>query len=208
MKPDTQRRAEILAALDSRFGAVGFERRKDDLSWNREPSRDVTLHVHLNFGLHRDGVSVTLSFGVGSRQVECALFALGVKNTEKGATVAWRLSDLVDVQYTSPLTASAAVVADAIWADWCSVGRQFLGLVTSLEAVCRQLESTNPSDWGTHRSHHSRLLPLTYRLLGREADARRILPALGADLVGRDQSLPPFDEYVRRFVASNPVPAT
>jgi len=208
VKPDTQRRNEILEALDSPFGSEGFKRGKASFAWKRTASREVTAHVHLNFGRYGELVRVNPSFGLRFRQVERALVALGVKSSEEGATVGWNLAELASGDYVSSLSEPVEMVASAIWADWSAVGRPFLDRVDSLDVLCELLQSEAASSWGTHRSYRARLLPTIQRVLGREAEARRLLPILGADLEGRDQNVPAFDEFVRLFVTSRSASAT
>jgi hypothetical protein len=194
MTTTTDLRDQILGALDPLFGSDGFARRKGQFAFRRQASTSVTQSVHLNFGVENSTGTLVVRPSVGARHasVERALVAAGViaKSSSDRATVA---RSLTPEPYEASIATGAEPVAQAIWSDWQSVGRQFAQELTEADHVIRLLSSGDPKDWGLHiPGMRDRLLVLFLDTTGRHAEALAVLDDLERQPSERDQLIPAF----------------
>jgi hypothetical protein len=198
---DTQLRESILRSLDPLFAAAGFTRRERSFTWRRKVSTELTHTVHLNFGLYGASVLVNPSVGVRHASVERALqtYELADRSPDR-TTFAQMLSVLSGGHYSATVAEGPEAVSGTIWADWCATGRPFVAEVSDLNAAIRRLESPDVGTWCCiGRAWRARLLPVTLATAGRRDEALQWLERLRADMVGRDQAIPPFAIFEERF---------
>lgn len=200
MNATTRFRTELLAALDPRFEALGFLRRKEAFAWSRQVSAEQARSVHLNFGLYPAAGRVTVIPTVGVRfaALEAALVAAGVvpkTGSRDRSTVGFAIRPRNAQSYDFAAGDSAAA-ADTVWRELESRGFPQLEDAGTLDYVIASLASPDPGRWGIlSRSARARVWPLALEVAGRHDEALAVLGQLEKDMVSIDQMVPPFEHF-------------
>jgi hypothetical protein len=201
MQQATQLREHILESLDPRFTAAGFTRPKRDFVWKRKVSREVRLYLHLNFGVYPASVSVHPNMGARHANVERVLVECGVRDASADAgTFGKMLAELSGGRYDTQLLYGPEPVADLIWADWCSVGRQFAEDVCDLNLAIERLASDDQRVWCClGRDLRATLLPSALAAQGRRTEALAWLDRLGEEYADHAAYGPIFHRFAVRL---------
>jgi len=151
--------------------------------------------------VYQTSVSVSPNMGARHVSVEQVLVECGVRSAGSDAgTFGKMLSELSGGRYESHLSDGPEPVADLIWADWCSVGKQFAEDVADLNLAIESLTSDEPHRWCCFgRDFRATLLPSALAAQGRHAEALTWLDRFGAEYSAGAQYGPIFERFAARL---------
>jgi hypothetical protein len=179
-----QERQSFLNAVDRLLISLGFTRGAKSREWRKRSGTDI-LWFHLNFGLS----VINPSCGVVFEDLEQRWPDL------PGAV--YGTMEMLCYMFEPPRFYLMSDDPGGLVDDLQNKGLLSLTDLQDRERVVERLKSDDGRDWPVLSfSHRIRLLPLLLLGLGRKDEALRIGLELATTTIGRDQILPPFDEFL------------
>lgn len=189
-------RDEIIKLLDIYFLDENFIRKKNSQSWKKKINQEISYSIGLNFGIHKDSISIIPNISVRHNTLEELLLKMNVitKKDANRTTIGYLTTSLLNKSYVYINISNAINIAQEIFDDIQKVQEYFIPL-SDKHWVIKKLESSNSKDWLSSISMRARLIPLLYLVDNKIQEAIQTAKELTIELGEKDQMIPNIKQF-------------